>query len=136
MIIGIGVDITEVDRLRQSVHRYGDRFLNKIFRKEELSSCRSFGMFEENLAMLFAAKEAVVKALGTGIRDGILWKDIEITLNDSGDAKMHFSGNCEYAIRDLGANMHWISMSSTSRHAVAMVVLESTLIKKKDWSED
>lgn len=126
MIIGIGIDITETDRLRKAVARYGDRFLEKSFTEKDIASCRNHGDFLMNLAMVFAAKEAVVKAIGTGIRDGINWKDIEVTFNPAGAPQLCFYGKCKTVVHNLHVDKYWISTSSTDRYAVAMVVFEKT----------
>ena len=126
MIVGIGIDITEIGRLQKAVDKYGNRFLGKSFTEKEVASCHRGGDFYTNLAMVFAAKEAVVKAIGTGIREGIIWKDIEVTFNQGGMPVLCFYGKCEKVLRKLKANKQWISTSSTDRYAIAMVVLENT----------
>ncbi|AAF39234.1 holo-ACP synthase [Chlamydia muridarum str. Nigg] len=78
-MFGIGTDIIEIDRIRRAYHTYGDRFLNKIFTKGEQAYCFSKSDPYASLAVRFAAKEAVSKALGTGIGKSLKWKEIEIS---------------------------------------------------------
>ncbi len=125
MIIGIGIDIAEINRLRKTVAKYGNRFIDKSFTENDLAYCRRNDDFHANLAMVFAAKEAVVKAIGTGIRDGIIWKDIEITFNEHRIPQLCLLGKCKAVVRELNVNKHWISLSSTDQYAIAMVVLEN-----------
>lgn len=81
MIRGIGSDIIEVDRIQAAMNRHGERFLQRIFSAEEIRYCSSHQDAARHFAGRFAAKEAIVKALGTGFRQGVTWQDIEI-LND------------------------------------------------------
>ncbi len=78
MVLGIGIDIIEIDRVKSSVDKYGDHFLNKIYTQTELEYCMSKGNKYQHLAARFAAKEAVYKALSTGLHKEIGWQDIEI----------------------------------------------------------
>ncbi len=116
MITGIGVDIVEIDRVREAVQEYGDKFLNKIFTKDEIAYCmkRNRLRFPE-LAVRFAAKEAYSKAIGTGMR-GIRWRQIEVVNNSRGKPHIALSGKmCD--------NVH-LSLSHSRDHAVASVVVE------------
>src|SRR6185295_16975660 len=79
MIVGIGADIAEVHRLREAVERHGERFLQRVFTPLEIGYCRSHRNADERFAARFAAKEAMMKALGTGWRRGIRWRDIEVS---------------------------------------------------------
>lgn len=82
MILGIGNDIIEIERIKNNIDQYGERFLDRIFTKQEQTYCFNRKEFALHFAGRFAAKEAVAKALGTGFADGLTWVDIEI-LNDS-----------------------------------------------------
>lgn len=82
MIVGLGIDIIEIDRIKKSIEKYGDRFLNKVFTAEEINYCNSRFNKYQHYAARFAAKEAVYKALSSGWKQGLRWKDIEI-INDS-----------------------------------------------------
>ena len=114
MIIGTGVDITEVRRLRQAVEKWGDDFLNRIFSPEELKKARAGGSLYQHLAGRFAAKEAVFKALGN---KNLTWKDVQI-FNDQ-DGKPH----C-LILNDKGKNKEvHISISHVKTYAVASAVI-------------
>ena len=78
MIEGIGIDIIEIDRIKESIELYGDKFLDRIFTKTELDYCLNKKNMYQHLAARFAAKEAVVKAISAGKKNGFRWKDIEI----------------------------------------------------------
>lgn len=84
MILGIGTDIIEVKRIEESIERYGQRFLDRIFSYDEQAYCLRHRDASKHFAGRFAAKEAIVKSLGTGFRDGIGWLDIEIINNTKG----------------------------------------------------
>ncbi len=114
MIIGTGVDITEVRRLRQAIEKWGDEFINRIFTKEELENAKTRGSLYQHLAGRFAAKEAVFKAMGDS---KLNWKDVQI-LNDK-DGKPHcviLNG------RAKKINVH-ISISHVKTYAVASAVV-------------
>jgi len=84
MIRGIGTDIIEVFRIEANINKHGQKFLDKVFTKDEQTYCKSFRLYSRNFAGRFAAKEAVVKALGTGLKEGLSWLDIEILNNKQG----------------------------------------------------
>ena len=84
MIKGLGTDIIELDRIRKAIDRHGQSFLDRIFTPKEQKYCNTFNDPIPHLAARFAAKEAVVKALGTGLRNGLSWTDIEIVSDNLG----------------------------------------------------
>lgn len=84
MIKGIGTDIIEVSRIESIISKYGQKFLDKVFTPKEQAYCKGFRIFGRNFAGRFAAKEAIVKALGTGLSSGLSWLDIEIVNNEQG----------------------------------------------------
>src|SRR3989338_2695769 len=99
MIKGIGIDIIEIDRVKEAVEKYGDNFLAKIYTPREIKYCRSHKAYKfPELAVRFAAKEAYAKALGTGIgglgrkHRGVFWKDIEIVNNAFGKPEIYIKG--------------------------------------------
>ncbi len=123
MIIGIGVDIIEIERIRSSVEKFGDNFLNRIFTQVELD----YSLPKKNkflhLAARFAAKEAIVKALATCCEKGFNWKDIEITNNISGAPNVIFYGKfAEFIANDKEV---LISLSHTENYATAFAILQS-----------
>jgi len=124
MIVGVGVDIIEVDRIESAVRRHGDRFLQKLFTPGEIAYCRSRGRSAEHLAGRFAAKEAVLKALGIGIRWGSALKEIEVRRGASGHPTVALAGRVAARARELGAERIHVSLSHTARHAVAQAVAE------------
>jgi holo-[acyl-carrier protein] synthase len=115
-----GVDLIEIERVRGAVERYGDRFLRRVFTPAELVLCRGHA---ESLAGRFAAKEAVAKALGTGVwREGIDWREIEILRAESGEPMLRLHADAaERAVRL--AITHWsISLSHNRTQAIAFAV--------------
>src|SRR6201998_828775 len=92
MIVGTGIDIAEVPRIRQSIERFGDRFVQRIFTPEEIRYCDSKMNRFERYAARFAAKEAAMKALGTGWNHGIRWRDCEVVRMAGGGAAITFPG--------------------------------------------
>jgi holo-[acyl-carrier protein] synthase len=124
MIVGTGVDITEVTRVREALQRFGERFLRRVFTPAEIAYCASKRNNLERLAARFAAKEAALKALGTGLRHGITWRDVEVRRQPGGRPTIAFSGvAAEFAAR-LGVKHIALSLSHTAEQAIAMVILE------------
>ena len=124
MIVGTGVDITEVTRVREALERFGDRFLRRVFTPAEVEYCASKRNNAERLAARFSAKEAALKALGTGLRHGITWRDVEVRRQPGGRPTVAFSGvAAKFAVR-LGVKHISLSLSHTAEQAIAMVILE------------
>jgi holo-[acyl-carrier protein] synthase len=125
MIIGTGVDITEVPRVRRAVERFGDRFLRRVFTPAEVEYCASKRNNVERLAARFAAKEAALKALGTGLSRGITWRDVEVRRQPGSRPTIAFSGvAAQYAAR-LHVKHISLSLSHTEEQAIALVILEN-----------
>ena len=116
-----GVDIIEIDRVRQVLERYGQRFLDRVFTPGEIAYCRGRA---PNLAARFAAKEATMKALGTGIR-GVGWKDIEVVRHESGAPAIKLHQRGENRAQRRGVQEISISLSHSRDYAVAFVVIRS-----------
>jgi holo-[acyl-carrier protein] synthase len=124
MIVGTGIDIAEVERIAEAIERYGDRFLERIFTEGERRYCESKANRLERYAARFAAKEAAMKALGTGWSQGVRWQDIEICREPGGRPTIKFHGKgAEFAAR-LGASRVALSISHTLEQAIAQVILE------------
>jgi holo-[acyl-carrier protein] synthase len=124
MIVGTGVDVTEVARIRAALERFGNRFLGRVFTPEEVRYCTSKANPAERLAARFAAKEAGLKALGTGLRHGITWHDVEVIRQPGSRPVLQFSGRAaEFATR-LGCNRIHLSLTHTAGQAMAFVILE------------
>jgi holo-[acyl-carrier protein] synthase len=125
MIVGTGIDIAEVPRIAQSMARFGERFLRRIYTEGEIRYCESKANRVERYAARFAAKEAAMKALGTGWSHGVRWRDVEVTRLPGGRPTMTFHGKAaEFAAR-LGAVHVALSLSHTSEQAIAQVILEN-----------
>ncbi len=116
----IGVDIIEIDRIRQVIERWGGKFLRRVYTEAELGLYRGK---PESLAARFAGKEAVVKALGTGER-GIGWKDIEILTESGGRPLVNLYRQAREQANDLGLKGMAISLSHSRDYAIAFVVGE------------
>ena len=122
MIVGIGTDIAEIARFRRPFERFGKAFLEKIFSSEELAVMPKSSL--PYLAGRFAAKEAAVKALGTGFSQGIGPRQIRVDHTDEGAPRLFFQGKALEQARRLGVAHSWISISHERNYAVAIVVLE------------
>jgi holo-[acyl-carrier protein] synthase len=118
-LITTGVDIIEIHRVAGVLERYGSRFLARVFTPDEIAYCRGR---PPNLAARFAAKEATMKALGTGVR-GVGWKDIEIVRAPSGAPGVVYHGRAESRAQRLGVLETSVSLSHSREYAVAFVVL-------------
>jgi holo-[acyl-carrier protein] synthase len=124
MIVGTGVDISEVDRIEAAVKRFGDRFLKRVFTAAEVRYCMGKPNVAERLAARFAAKEAGMKAIGTGLRHGVTWQDVEVLRLPGQRPVLKFSGKAaEFATR-LGCKRTHLSLSHTAEQAIAHVILE------------
>ena len=115
-----GVDIIEIPRIKQVLDRYGQRFLNRVFTPDEIAYCRGRA---PNLAGRFAAKEAAMKALGTGVR-GVSWKDIEVIRADSGAPSLRLHGRAKKWAERLQVGEMALSISHSREYAVAFVVAQ------------
>lgn len=125
MIVGVGVDIVEIDRIKRSIAEHGDRFLERVFTQRERDDAGDGPRRDEHLAARFAAKEAALKAIGTGWSKGVAWTDAEIRREASGKPTLHFSGRALEIATDLGADTFHVSLSHTESTAIAYAVLES-----------
>ncbi|MDY7079386.1 MAG: holo-ACP synthase [Chloroflexota bacterium] len=120
-----GVDLTEIPRIERVLKRYGNRFLERVFTPAEILYCR--GRLPE-LAARFAAKEAVSKALGVGMRmmarDGIKWRDVEVVGDVRGKPLVRLHGRAAERAEELGLTEWAVSLSHTQEHAIAFVVAQ------------
>ena len=124
MIVSIGIDIIEVRRVREVLVRT-PRFAERVFTPAERTYCDGRGaVAAEHYAARFAAKEAALKALQTGWSGGIAWQDVEISAKESGAPLLIFHGRVRELYEESGATAAHLSMSHTSEHAIAEVVLE------------
>lgn len=125
MIVGIGIDIAEVARIREAIERHGERFLNRIFTEGEIRYCESKANRVERYAARFAAKEAGMKAIGTGWNHGVRWRDIEVARNPGSRPTLLFHGRAAEFAAKLGATNFALSLTHTAEQAIAHVILES-----------
>jgi holo-[acyl-carrier protein] synthase len=125
VIISIGIDIIEVARIREVLLRT-PRFAERVFTGAERNYCDSRGaaVAAQHYAARFAAKEAALKALQTGWRGGISWQDVEVSARESGAPYLIFTGHVLAVFEKFGATATHLSLSHTSEHAIAQVVLE------------
>lgn len=124
MIVGTGIDIVEVARVAEAIERFGDRFLRRIYTPSEIQYCRSKRNAAERFAARFAAKEAALKAIGTGWKNGIAWTEVEVRREPGGRPTIRFSGKAAGFAAQLGMKRASLSLSHTAQLAIAKVILE------------
>jgi len=124
MIVGMGIDIIDVERVKNSIDRYGESFIKRVYTDSEIKFCGGRVKPEIAYAGRFAAKEAFAKAIGTGIARGVSWKNIEVDIEQSGKPSLIVRGRALEIARELGARFFHISMTDTKKSAAAVVILE------------
>jgi holo-[acyl-carrier protein] synthase len=124
VIVGTGVDLCEVDRIRAAVERHGQRFKQRVFTDREIAYSERKANPYERYAARFAAKEAGMKALGTGWRGGIAWRDFEVTNLPTGRPTLAFHGKAAEIANRLGVRNVALSLTHTGVQAMAVVILE------------
>jgi holo-[acyl-carrier protein] synthase len=124
MIVGTGVDLCEVPRIRQSIARFGARFIERIYTAAEIAYVERRANRFERYAARFAAKEAGMKAIGTGWRHGVRWQDFEVANLPSGKPTLRFHGVAARVAAKLGVRSVALSMTHTSEMGMAHVILE------------
>jgi holo-[acyl-carrier protein] synthase len=125
MIVGTGIDIIEVKRVAASIDRFGERFLRRVFTSAEIRYCDSKVNRAERYAARFAAKEAGMKAIGTGWHRGVTWQDVEVQREPSGQPQLAFTGRAAEFATALGAKRAFVSLTHTAEYAMAQVILEN-----------
>lgn len=125
MIVGTGVDLAEVPRIRASIERYGARFIERIYTPREIAYVERKANKYERYAARFAAKEAGMKAIGTGWRHGVTWKDFEVTNLPSGKPTLAFHGVAAAVAARLGVKNVALSLTHTAELGMAHLILES-----------
>ena len=125
MILGTGVDLCEVGRIRASIERFGRRFVDRVFTEREAAYADAKANRYERYAARFAAKEAGMKALGTGWHGGIAWRDFEVTNLGSGRPTLALHGRAGEVAAQLGVRHISLSLTHTAEQAMAVVILES-----------
>ena len=123
-IVGLGVDITDIPRVAEVFERYGDHFLRRVFTDAEIAYCTRRRNPVPHLAGRFAAKEAAMKALGTGHSRGVLWKDVEV-VRVSGPPSIHFHGEAARVADRMNARRSLLTITHSDTLAMAQVLLLS-----------
>jgi len=125
MIVGTGIDIAEVRRIRAAIERHGERFLQRVFTPDEIRYCESKANRVERYAARFAAKEAGMKALGTGWNHGVRWRDLEVARQPGGRPALVLHGKAAEFAAKLGATRMALSLTHSAELAMAQVILEA-----------
>jgi holo-[acyl-carrier protein] synthase len=125
LIIGLGVDITEVHRIRAVIEKRGQAFLRRIYTPKEIAYCERFKNKFERYAGRFAVKEAAMKALGTGWQHGVRWVDLEVVRERSGKPTLPIVGEAGKIAERLGVKHIAVSITHTADQALAQVIFES-----------
>jgi len=125
MIVGIGTDLAEVARIRDAIERHGRRFIERVFTPAEIAYVERKANRFERYAARFAAKEAGMKAIGTGWRRGVRWHDFEVTNLPSGKPTLALHGVASGFAEKLGVRNVALSLTHTAQQAMAVVILES-----------
>jgi holo-[acyl-carrier protein] synthase len=124
MIVGIGLDLVEIDRIRDIYRRHGERFVKRVLTEAERAYVLRYKDPAERLAGRWAAKEAALKALGTGLGEGMRWRDVEIRRAASGKPELVLHGRALARARELGASVFHVTLTHGDGLAVAQVILE------------
>ena len=124
MIFGTGIDIIEIDRIKNSIQKYSDRFKKKIFTQKEIDYCHSQADPVKHFAARFTVKEAVLKCFGTGMTGGILWKDIEVDKLNSGQPFLNLHGNGKKLFNQLNLKHIHVSITHDKTYAAAHAIAE------------
>jgi holo-[acyl-carrier protein] synthase len=123
MIFGIGIDVVEVERVESSMAEFGERFANRVFTQAEIAYCEAQKRPSIHYAARFAAKEAIAKALGTGIGKELAWLDMEIRRRESGEPEVILSGGGEEFCKVNGLTQIKISLTHAQHYAAANAVV-------------
>jgi len=121
-IIGLGTDITETERIGRMIERHGEHFLNRVYTDEEVRYCRDRKQFIQHYAGRWAAKEAVMKTLGTGWAKGVGWRDIEVVSQKSGAPLIAIHGGAKIVADELGITQILITISHCRAYATATAI--------------
>jgi holo-[acyl-carrier protein] synthase len=124
MIVAIGIDLVEITRIGEVLTRRGDRFRKRVFTDHEIDHCEHRAAKLQSYAARFAAKEAAMKALGTGWSEGVAWRDIEVVSEQSGRPAIEMHGRALERMRAIGATTIHLSLTHSGDLAIAQVVLE------------
>lgn len=125
LIVGLGLDIAEIDRIEAALTRHGAPILERLYTPREVAYCESYRHKFERYAGRFAAKEAAMKALGTGWRMGVRWRDIEVVREPSGKPTLHLEGAARQIAERLGVKNISLTITHSGNVALAEVIFES-----------
>jgi holo-[acyl-carrier protein] synthase len=125
VIVGLGLDIAEIDRIEAAITRHGTPFIERLFTPAEVDYCESHKNRYERYAARFAVKEAAMKALGTGWRHGVRWRDIEVTRQPSGKPGLRLEGVARALAERLGVRHITVSITHSGNLALAQVIFEN-----------
>jgi len=125
VILGAGIDLVEIARVADALARRGERFAARVYTAAERSACGRSAHPERQFALRFAAKEAGMKALGTGWNHGVRWQDVEVSRQPGGRPTLIFHGKAAAFATRLGAAHVALSLSHTAEQAIAQVILET-----------
>ena len=128
MIIATGIDLVETARLEKVLARRGNRFRDRVFTAGEIEYCEQRGSRMASYAARFAAKEAVMKALGTGWGSGVAWREIEVICGAGGAPRLELTGIALARFQSLGATSAHLSLTHSGGLAIAQVIFESRSI--------
>ena len=121
-IIGLGIDATDIPRIAAALERYGERFMNRIFTDGEIAYCRRRRQPAIHFAGRFAAKEAAMKALGTGHTQNVLWRDVEV-VRQGGPPQLRFHGGAARRFAAMAAQSSLLTITHSEALAIAQVVI-------------
>ena len=121
-VIGIGLDATDLPRIRETLERYGDRFLRRVYTEGEIASCRRHRDPVPSLAGRFSVKEAAMKALGTGQSQGVIWRDIEV-VRVGGPPQLKLHGAAARRAESMGVKRTLVTITHAQTIAIAQVLL-------------
>jgi holo-[acyl-carrier protein] synthase len=124
LILGTGIDLAEVDRIRQAIERYGERFTRRVYTEREIAYVERKANRFERYAARFAAKEAGMKAIGTGWRGGVRWQDFEVANQPSGRPTLLLHGAAADVAERMGVRRVQLSLTHTAALGMALVILE------------
>jgi holo-[acyl-carrier protein] synthase len=125
MIVGLGLDIAEIDRIEAAISRHGAPFLERLFTPAEASYCERYKNRFERYAGRFAAKEAAMKALGTGWSRGVRWRDVEVVREPGGRPTLRLAGVARKIADGLGVKNISLSITHSGNFALAQVIFEN-----------
>lgn len=125
MIVGIGIDLAEVDRIRAAIERHGARFIDRVYTPAEIAYVERKANRFERYAARFAAKEAGMKAIGTGWKHGVRWQDFEVANLPSGRPTLRFHRVAAQIADSLGVRNVALSLTHTDQQGMAIVILET-----------